>query len=85
MKIGKMFVSASMVSFSNFLIAVVFFAGYVFVFQEEDYEGIILYIVPNILIRGSICYMSCLQMSKIQTTKTMMKILKSRNFNLAIS
>ena len=77
-KIGKMFCSASMISFVNHImltllwILVQYFKG-----EANWYYLVIKYFLPKVLISLFMSYFACLQVSKIQSYKTLTKTLYS--------
>lgn len=73
-----------MVSFANLIICIIIMTIANFLFYESNFNSSVLYLLPNLVLRGLICYTSCLQISIVQSKKTLSKIIKSREFSMTI-
>lgn len=81
-KVGKMYVSSKMMEVVSNIIFLLAYSLEIMFMEERNPYKILIIIVPKILMNILISYLSCILVSRVQSSKTMHKILVSCNLKL---
>lgn len=81
-KLGKMFVSSKMMEICSNLAWLLLWSGYVLFINQKSPFVLVGLLFPKLLLNVAIGYLSCILVSRVQSSKTVHKILLACNLKL---